>query len=77
LSFLTTRDICYSILELVEDSFFINTKRSFSYKKSKGKIKENSPLPSDWITGFFFAEGWFTVIITKRSNFSWRVIVSF
>jgi hypothetical protein len=30
-----------------------------------------------WLTGFTDAEGCFSVILTKRSNLSWRVMVSF
>lgn len=42
----------------------------------QGFIKEPCLNPN-WITGFSDAEGCFTVIISKRSDLRWRIIVSF
>jgi hypothetical protein len=76
-SFLISKVILYSKYSKFEDRFFSNIKRLFSSKNLKDQIKPLKTLPSNWITGFCDAEGCFTVIITKRSNLSWRVIVSF
>ena len=41
------------------------------------KNSEETQLDPNWVTGFSDAEGCFSIIITKRSNLSWRVSVSF
>lgn len=41
------------------------------------KNNKKTQLDPNWITGFSDAEGCFSIIITKRSTLSWRVIVSF
>jgi len=49
-----------------------NVNRVFSSKASRV-----INLDPNWLTGFSDAEGCFSVIITKRPNKTWRVIVSF
>jgi LAGLIDADG endonuclease len=49
--------------------------RKFSMNNSINRFDKLDP---NWITGFFDAEGCFTLIISKRSdNLKWRVTVSF
>jgi hypothetical protein len=38
---------------------------------------ENKNLNPSWVTGFTDAEGFFSVILSKRSNLKWRIMVSF
>lgn len=38
---------------------------------------ENQILNPSWVTGFTDAEGFFSVILTQRSNSKWRIMVSF
>lgn len=59
----------------------------FNYKLAIYNIRNNKfysfsvKLPNKldpyWITGFSDAEGCFTVILSSRTNSSWRVKVSF
>ena len=37
----------------------------------------NKNLNPSWVTGFTDAEGCFSVILSKRSNLKWRIMVSF
>jgi hypothetical protein len=41
------------------------------------KKTNNLILDPSWITGFTDAEGCFSVILTKRPNLKWRIMVSF
>jgi hypothetical protein len=54
-------------------------KRFNSNKASsmQGQQGAQPNLDPQWLTGFCDAEGCFSVIISKRNKFSWRVIVTF
>jgi hypothetical protein len=41
------------------------------------KKTNNLILNPSWVTGFTDAEGCFSVILTKRPNLKWRIMVSF
>ena len=59
------------------NSKFCNIRTITHYSSvNQGFIKEPCLNPN-WITGFSDAEGCFTVIISKRSDLRWRIIVSF
>lgn len=62
----------------------MNITKLFDYLPPRSKVSKLSTsiktpenLDPNWITGFTDAEGCFSVIISKRPNLNWRVMVSF
>lgn len=65
------------IRKLSQDNSVIRLQNSITgLDKQKDSVKKINLSPN-WVTGFTDAEGCFSVIISKRSNLRWRVIVSF
>jgi hypothetical protein len=71
----------FNFLQLLKSysSFFrgITLLSSFGRKHLSSSPLVETKLNPYWVTGFVDAEGCFSVIISKRSNLQWRVIVSF
>lgn len=59
------------------NSILIYFPKKLNINREYSNIKTSSQINPFWLTGFSDAEACFSVIITKRANLNWRVIVSF